>query len=216
MRPNKAGPVASTASALRQNGIPQTFPIFALAGSAGALQAMKRILSKLPDDFPGAVIVLRHRTEAVPNYSVEVLQGGCALKVKEAEEGELLRPGMVYVARPGIHLLVTRGSTFHLSAGPKVHFVRPSADCLFDSMAVHLRSRAVAIILSGYDANGSGCLKAIRENGGIVIVQSTETAQFPGMPSAAIKTHEVDYIAEPDLIPAIMCALARGGVQKHP
>ncbi len=158
------------------------------------------IVSALPDEFPACLLVVRHRTSAGPHLAPEILQGLTRLRVKEAAEGDPLEPGAVYIARPAWHLLVTPDSTLHLSDAAKVKHVRPAADVLFRSMAEHLGQRAVAVVLTGYDSDGSGGLAAIRARGGRVIVQHPDTALVPGMPTAALGTGQVDHVLPLDRI----------------
>src|SRR5205807_505909 len=125
------------------------FKVVALAASAGGLNALSHILAALPADFPAAVVVVLHRTLQEPNPLAEFLNARTALAVKNAEEGEALCPATVFVARPGWHLLVNPDGTLSLSHSPKVHFVRPSADVLFESLGHTLKGRAIAVVLTG-------------------------------------------------------------------
>jgi two-component system, chemotaxis family, protein-glutamate methylesterase/glutaminase len=174
--------------------LPLDFPVIALAASTGGLNALSRILSELPADFPGAVLVVQHRSAREPNLLVKILQARTPMKVKSAEEGDVLRTGMVYVAVPDWHLLVTPTSTLSLVQSEKVKYVRPAADPLFLSMASSLKTRAVVVVLTGHDGDGSGGVGAIQRGGGLVIAQEAATAEVPSMPKAAIATGDVDRI----------------------
>src|SRR5437762_1434923 len=118
------------------------FDVLALAASAGGVEALSLVLSGLPATFPAAVIVVQHRTTQEPNFLPEVLGRRTTLRVKLAEEGEALRPATVFLASPGLHLLVQADCTLSLSLSPKVHSVRPSADLLFVSVATRFKDRA--------------------------------------------------------------------------
>ena len=172
----------------------QTFLVIGLAASAGGLDALRQILSALPADFPACILVVQHRTADHPNSLIDLLQRRTRLVVKYATDGEVLSPAKVYVARPDRHLLVMSGETLHLSDAPRVKFARPSADCLFTSMAGSLRERAVAVVLSGSNSDGSGGLEIIKQNGGVVIAQHPATAVRPEMPTSAVATGQVDQI----------------------
>src|SRR5688572_5471217 len=113
---------------------PPLFKVVALAASAGGLEAISHILSGLPQDFPAAVVVLLHRTVQMPNLLPEVLSQRTPLPVKIAEEADALRPGTVFVAPPGRHLLVCPDATLTFSDSMKVNYVRPAADRLFESL----------------------------------------------------------------------------------
>lgn len=180
------------------------FFVVGIAASAGGLEALRVIVPALPNDFPACVLVVRHRTTDGPDLLPDILQSRTMLRVKQAEEGDVLAPGTVFVARPGWHLLVTPHGTLHLSDAPKVKYVRPAADLLFKSMAEGLGRWAVAVVLTGYDGDGSGGLADIRAGGGQVIVQHPDTAQEPGMPNAALGTGQVDHLVPLDRIASVV------------
>jgi len=119
----------------------------------------------------------------------ELLSRQSRLPVKQAEEGDRLRPGSVYVAPPDRHLLVNVDGTLSLSKTGLVHFLRPSADLLFESVAASFKDRAIAIVLTGTGSDGASGLQAIKKMGGTVVAQDDEgTSEFFGMPSSAIQT----------------------------
>jgi two-component system chemotaxis response regulator CheB len=123
-----------------------------------------------------------------------ILSRRTPLQVKQAEEGDCLSPGTVYIAPPNRHLLVNPDGTISLTQSELVHFVRPSADLLFESVAASYQDRAIAVVLSGTGHDGAMGVQAIKKMGGTVIAQDQETAEFFGMPSAAIHTGDVDFI----------------------
>jgi two-component system chemotaxis response regulator CheB len=183
----------------------EPFFVIGLAASVGGLDALKVIVSALPDDFPACVLVIRHRTTDGPDLLPDILRASTRLRVKQAENGDPLAPATVYTARPGWHLLVNPDGTLRLSDAPKVKHVRPAADLLFKSMAEILGRRAVAVVLTGYDCDGSGGLADIRAGGGRVIVQCPDTAQAPDMPVSALQTGQVDLIVPlQGIAPALM------------
>lgn len=124
----------------------------------------------------------------------DILSRRTALEVKQAEEGDSIEPGKVYIAPPNRHLLVNPDGTLSLTQSELVHFVRPSADLLFESVAGSYKDRAIAVVLTGTGADGSMGVQAIDKMGGTVISQDRETSEFFGMPSAAIQTGTVDFI----------------------
>lgn len=123
----------------------------------------------------------------------DILSRCTALKVKQAEEGERVAPATVYIAPPNRHLLVNPDSTLSLSQSELVHFVRPSADLLFESVAAIFKDRAIAVVLSGTGSDGAMGVKAIKKMGGTVIVQDEKSSEFFGMPNAAAQTGSADF-----------------------
>jgi two-component system chemotaxis response regulator CheB len=137
----------------------------------------------------------------------EILSQRTSLPVKQAEEGERLRPAMVFIAPPDRHLLVNPDGTLSLSQSELVHFVRPSADRLFESVAASYKGRAIAVVLTGSGTDGATGVRAIKKMGGTVIVQDEKTAQFFGMPGAAIQTGHADFILPLDQIGSALVTL---------
>jgi two-component system, chemotaxis family, protein-glutamate methylesterase/glutaminase len=180
------------------------FDIVALAASAGGLTALIEVLSHLPADFKAAIVVVQHLDPRHPSLMAEILSRRTPLKVIQAKEGDELIPGTVYIAPPNNHLLVNSNGTASLSQSEMVHFLRPSADLLFESLAASYKERAIAVVLTGTGSDGAMGVEAIQKMGGTVIVQDDKSAEFPGMPSAAIKTGNVDFILP---LPEISSAL---------
>jgi two-component system chemotaxis response regulator CheB len=170
------------------------FDIVAVAASAGGLTALIEVLTDLPADFKAAIVIVQHLDPRHPSLMAEILSRRTVLKVIQASEGDDLTPGTVYVAPPNNHLLVNDERKVSLSKSEMVHFLRPSADLLFESVAASYQARAIAVVLTGTGTDGAMGVEAIKKMGGTVIVEDAKTAEFPGMPTAAIKTGNVDFI----------------------
>jgi Chemotaxis response regulator containing a CheY-like receiver domain and a methylesterase domain len=189
----------------------EAFIVVAIAASAGGLTAISQLLSSLPADFPAAIVVVQHLDPHHRSLMAEILSRNTSLQVKQAEAGDLLKPGTVYVAPPNQHLLVNPDSSLSLTQSELVHFVRPSADLLFESVAASQKERAIAVVLTGTGSDGSMGVQAIKKMGGKVIVQSEESAEFTGMPIAAIHTKSVDYVLPLNEIAATLVMLVTKG-----
>jgi two-component system, chemotaxis family, protein-glutamate methylesterase/glutaminase len=170
------------------------FDIVALAASAGGLVALSEVLAGLPANFPGAIVVVQHLDPRHRSLMAEILGRRVSLPVKQAEERDHLSPSTVYIAPPNRHLLVNPDGSLSLTASELVHFVRPSADLLFESVAASHKERAIAVVLTGTGSDGAMGVKAIKKMGGTVIVQDEQTAEFFGMPGAAIQTGCADFV----------------------
>jgi two-component system chemotaxis response regulator CheB len=170
------------------------FEIVALAASAGGLKALTEVLAALPRDFPAALVVVQHLDPRHRSLMAEILGRRTSLLIKEAREGDALEHGVALIAPPNHHLLVNAGGKVSLSQTELVHFVRPSADLLFESTAASYRERAIAVVLTGAGRDGAMGVKAIKKMGGTVIVQDEKTAEFFGMPGAAQQTGLVDFV----------------------
>src|SRR6266571_1929809 len=186
------------ATVQKTDASPQTrdgaFDLVALASSAGGLGALSEVLSALPADFPAAIAVVQHLDPRHRSLMAKILSGRTGLTVKEAEEGDRLERGTVYIAPPDKHLLVNYDGTISLSSSEMVHFVRPSADLLFESVAGSYKDRAIAVVLTGSGSDGSMGVKAIKKMGGTVIAQDQTTSEVFGMPGGAIQSGNVDFV----------------------
>ena len=180
--------------------MPSGYDVVALAASAGGLNALTHVLAALPRDFAAALAVVQHLDPRHRSLMAEILSRRTALPVKEAAEGDELRPGRAYLAPPNRHLLVNPDRTISLTQTELVHFVRPSADLLFESAAASFKERAIAVVLSGSGHDGAMGVKAIKKMGGTVIVQDARNAEFPGMPEAALATGLADFVLSLDEI----------------
>jgi two-component system chemotaxis response regulator CheB len=168
--------------------------VVAVAASAGGLNALSQLLAGLPADFPAAVAVVQHLDPRHRSLMADILSRRTPLQVKQAEESDKLSPGTVYIAPPNKHLLVNPEGTLSLTQSVLVHFVRPSADLLFESVAASFKHRVIGVVLSGSGSDGSMGVQAIKKMGGTVIAQDEATSEFFGMPNAAIQTGCVDFI----------------------
>jgi two-component system chemotaxis response regulator CheB len=176
------------------------FEVVALAASAGGLNALTHVLAALPADFPAALVVVQHLDRRHRSLMADILSRRTALPVAQATEGARLVAGRAYIAPPDRHLLVNPDRTLSLTQTELVHFVRPSADLLFESTAASFKERAIAVVLSGTGYDGAMGVTAIKKMGGTVIVQDAKYAEFKGMPEAAAATGAAHFVLSLDEI----------------
>ena len=187
------------------------FDIVAIGASAGGVEALHVIVNSLPTDFPTAILIVQHLDPRRPSLLAGLLGRHSRLPVKQVSDGEVLRRGTVYLAAPGVHLLV-RGDCLVSSDLPEVHFCRPSIDRLFASVAETYGSRALAVVLSGTGMDGADGVRAIRAHGGITIAQDPASAAHGGMPRAAIATRCVDHVLPLETIGPALVGLTRSAL----
>jgi two-component system chemotaxis response regulator CheB len=164
-----------------------------IGASAGGIEALQRLAADLPADLPAAVLVVIHMHAHGPNLLPAIVQNHSRLSVKSAEDDEPIRSGRIYLCVPGYHLLIEQGR-IRLTRGPRENMARPSVDTLFRSAAYYGGRRVIGIVLTGNLDDGTAGLWAIKDRGGIAMVQSPEEAEFPSMPRSAIRQVKVDQI----------------------
>jgi two-component system chemotaxis response regulator CheB len=185
----------------------EPFGIVAIAASAGGITALGRVLGSLPAGFPVPVVVVQHLDPRHKTVIAEVLSRRAKMPVRLAREGEKAEPGTVYVAPPNYHLLVGTDGGLMLTSSELVHFVRPSADLMFESVAGSYGPRAIACVLTGTGSDGVMGATAVKSRGGTVIAQDPELAEFKGMPEAVVASGAVDFILPLDEIAPVICGL---------
>lgn len=170
--------------------------VIAIAASAGGLNALSVILEALPADFPAAIAVVIHVSPDHKSLLTEILRCRSNLDVRQAKSGDRLCHSRVFVAVPNHHMFIQHGGTIEISSATagKIHFVRPSAEPLFATVAKYYKKNAIAVVLTGDDGDGERGVRIIKENGGRVIAQNRSTSQDFSMPETAIQTGDVDYI----------------------
>ncbi|NQU25022.1 MAG: chemotaxis protein CheB [Candidatus Nealsonbacteria bacterium] len=183
----------------------QNYKAVVVGVSAGGLEALCNLIPSLPEGFPVPVVVVQHRRANTDDFLSAHLHEQSQLRVKEADDKELVRPGTVYLAPGGYHLLMERDGTFALSLDERVNHSRPSVDVLFDSAADAYRDKLIGVVLTGSNSDGSRGLKHIKQCGGLAVVQDPARAEADCMPREAIKATPVDRIlALEDIAPFLV------------
>jgi two-component system chemotaxis response regulator CheB len=207
-QPQSAQPAATnfpTSSASSSDA--ERYDIVAIASSAGGIRALSAVLGGLPAGFPVPVVVVQHLDPRHETVIAEVLARRTHLPVRLARHDEAAGPGTIYVAPPNRHLLVGPAGVMTLTSTELVHFVRPSADLLFESVAGAYGPRAIGCVLTGSGRDGSMGIQAIKSRGGTVIVEDPESAEFKGMPQAAAATGAADFLLPLNEIATVVTGL---------
>jgi two-component system chemotaxis response regulator CheB len=178
-----------------------------VGGSAGAVDVLQRLASKLNRSFAPAMAVVLHLPADSRGFLHELLAAPSRPPMKVAEDKEPIAPGTVYFATPGYHLLVESDGTFALSLDELVHFSRPSIDVLFETAAEAYGDRALGIILTGANPDGADGLRAIAEAGGATVIQQPSSAEARAMPEAALQACPDSLVAEVGAIAELLASL---------
>jgi len=191
------------------DGETTTRDLVVIGASAGGVEALKAVASRLPGDLPAAICVVLHIAPTSTSALAGILDRAGRLPCRPAEDGEGLRPGHILVASPDHHLLVEDGHV-RVTVGPRENNHRPSVDTLFRSAAHAHGADVVGVVLSGTRDDGSAGLAIIKSHGGVAVVQDPEDALYPGMPSSAISQVAVDAVAPAALVADAITALVNG------
>jgi two-component system, chemotaxis family, protein-glutamate methylesterase/glutaminase len=184
--------------------------IVAIGVSTGGPQALEYLLSQLPGDFPGTIVIVQHMPDGFTDMFARRLDELCALRVKEAQSGDVLQPGRVLICPGNRHLKVKRlplGDVAVLSDDARVNGHRPSADVLLRSVAEEFKNQAVAVLMTGMGDDGAEGLGAVKREGGMTIAQSEESCVVYGMPKAAIDREYAIRVVPLDVMSSTLQAL---------
>ena len=184
-----------------------THDIVLIGASAGGVQAISSLIAELPRDLRAAVLVVLHLSRGRSVFP-EILTRLGTLPAAHPRDGEPLRYGRVYVAPPDHHMVV-EGSALRVQHGPSENGVRPAIDPLFRSAARTFGPRVIAIILTGSLDDGTAGMAAVREAGGVTVVQDPAEAFSPSMPRSAMRAVGVDHVLRLREIPLLIETLTR-------
>lgn len=166
--------------------------IIVIGGSAGSIEALKLLLATLPPTLPAALFVVVHLSADSPGMLPNILEYNSQLPVLTATDQLPIRTGHIYVAPPDHHLLLEAG-WMRVTHGPKENRFRPAVDPLFRSAAYAFGAQTIGVILSGMLDDGTAGLWAVKDRGGIAVVQDPSDALYPSMPENALRYVAVDY-----------------------
>ncbi|MCU0322603.1 MAG: PAS domain S-box protein, partial [Chitinophagaceae bacterium] len=174
--------------------------IIGIGASAGGLEALQDLISSLPSKLDGcAIIIAQHLSPTHKSMLVQLLSRNTGIQVKEAIHNRPISEGTIYITPPDKDIVI-RNKLIELHRPYFVSGPKPSVDILFQSLAKNVGSKSIGVILSGTGSDGAKGIVAIKESGGLTIVQNPDTAKYNGMPNAAIESGVVDVILSPDLI----------------
>jgi two-component system chemotaxis response regulator CheB len=184
-----------------------------IGASAGGIEALRDLVHGLPTDFAAPIAIVLHTSPQSPGLLHEILTRSGPLQAVEARDGERLQAGRIYVARPDFHLLVEPGR-LRVTKGPRENRFRPAIDPLFRSAAQVYGPAAVGVVLTGNLDDGAAGLWAIKQLGGIAIVQDPTDALYPSMPQNALATVAADHVVALSSLPQLLVEVIKSPL--HP
>ncbi len=183
--------------------------IVAIGTSAGGVEALSFLASRLPSGFPAAVLATIHLPSRPRSQLDDILTRAGPLPASFARHGERLETGRIYLA-PAEHHLLLDGDRLALGSGPRENSARPAIDPMLRSVAVCCAARSIGVVLTGALGDGASGLWALKHCGGVAVVQDPGDALFPGMPESALSQVQPDHVARLADLPARLKDLVRG------
>ncbi|HSM82931.1 MAG TPA: chemotaxis protein CheB [Nodosilinea sp.] len=183
------------------------FPVVAIGASAGGLEAFTQLLGHLPVDTGMAFVLVQHLDPSQPSLLSEIMGRTTAMPVHEVVDGVAIAPNQVYVIPPNTAMTIVAGE-LRLKPRPRSRTVSRIIDGFFTALAQERGPKAIGVVLSGADADGTLGLQAIKGAGGITFSQSEASAKFSSMPHMAIATGQVDFIQPPEEIAQTLAHLS--------
>jgi len=165
-----------------------------IGSSTGGPSTIQKILNELPTDIPTGILVVQHMPKNFTSQFASRLSENSGFKVKEAEEGDLIKDGEVLIAPGDFHMIVQSNKKIHLDSSDKRFGVRPSVNMTMISASEVFGTNLVGVILTGMGHDGGFGMKTIKKRGGHTIVQNKETCVIFGMPKEVIDLNAADYI----------------------
>ena len=187
-------PAPSTVFTATASGGGERFPIVVVAASTGGPATLMKLVPQFPNNFPGAVLVVQHMPGTFTSQFSQQLAEIASIRVKEAEPGEIVRPGTLYLCPGSHHLRLTQTGRITLDDGPRISGYRPCADVTLETVAAFAGPMSTGVILTGMGNDGTRGAPAVKAAGGHVIAQDEATSVIFGMPAEAIKTGAVDQV----------------------
>jgi two-component system, chemotaxis family, protein-glutamate methylesterase/glutaminase len=180
--------------------------IIVIGGSAGAAGAATELLRNLPGELPATVFVALHLSPLSREWLSARLRRATSLRVECPAEEQSTERGHIYLARPDHHLIIKEGRALAVR-GPRENLWRPAIDVSLRTAAVAYGTRVIGVLMSGELDDGTAGLKAIKDCGGLAIVQEPSDAEYPTMPSVALSNVAIDHRATLKELPALLTRL---------
>ncbi len=197
---------------MKTDNTPRNFPVVCVGGSAGGLDAYQRLLRHLPPDMGVAIVIVNH-LRIVTTQLHEILPRCTLMPVELITDRLVIRPNHVFIIPEQRDLHVLNGE-FRLQPISKPRGWPDVITVFLHSLTDHWDGKVIAVIVSGYDGDGTAALCAIRDSGGIIIAQQPKTAAHPDMPESAIASGCVDFVLSPEDIARKIIEISAGNASR--
>lgn len=198
---------------IKNQNINDQFPIVGIGASAGGLEALEKFFTNMPVDSGLAFVVVQHLSPDYKSMMVELLSKRTSIPVHFVKDGMAVQSNNIYIIPPRKNITIFHRKLHLTERGTE--FLHLPIDIFLNSLAEDIGEKAVAVILSGTGSDGTRGVRAIKEAGGMVMVQDPQTAKFDGMPRSAIATNLADYILAPEEMPEKLMHYVKHPTQAH-
>jgi len=175
-----------------------------IASSTGGPKALAQVVPRLPADLQTGYLLVQHMPAGFTKSLSDRLNKGSSLEVREAQDGDLITPGLALMAPGGSHMTAEKGGVVRLNDDPVVHGVRPSADITMKSVAREYGSRVAVAVLTGMGSDGRDGVRAIKAAGGSSVVEHESSCAVYGMPRSVVEAGLADQIVPLDQIASVL------------
>lgn len=190
--------------------------VIALGASAGGHRALQNLVATLPADFPAALLITVHLAASRPSVLPAILSNSGPLPARFGQDGELIRPGHIFIAPPDLHMMAGAEGRLRLRRGPTENRARPAIDPLFRSVAATFGGRSIGMLLTGMLSDGVAGLLALKRCGGVTVVQDPADAEFRELPENALANVDVDHVTAIDEMGALLRRLVKEAAGPSP
>ena len=190
-RPSPASPAATSSAAAPKR---KSYKLVAIGPSTGGPVALQRVLTQLPASFPAPIVLIQHMPAAFTKAFAERLDKLCRITVKEAEDGDLLRPGLALLAPGGKQMMVDARGVVKILPGDERLNYKPCVDITFGSAAKSFSDKVLAVVLTGMGADGREGARLLKQSGSQVWAQDEASCVIYGMPMAVVKANLADAV----------------------
>ncbi|WP_196158166.1 chemotaxis response regulator protein-glutamate methylesterase [Reinekea sp. G2M2-21] len=189
-----AAPVAPARRVSQAKQYTQKFELVLIGTSTGGPVALQKVLTQLPANFASPILLIQHMPGSFTGAFAERLNSQCRIGVKEAEDGDVLKPGVAYLAPGGMQMMLTAKGKIKIFEGDARLNYKPSVDLTFGSAVKHYGNHALAIVLTGMGADGRDGARLLKQANSVVWAQEGSTCVIDGMPSAIVKANLADEV----------------------
>ena len=181
-----------------------------IGASIGGPKALEKVLSEIPSNINMPILIVQHMFKEMTGKFAERLDSLVKVKVKEAEDGEDIKAGVVYIAKGDFHMLLNFSGKITLEHGETINGVRPAVDELFVSAAKIYKEKLLSVVLTGMGKDGAIGTVEVKKQGGYCISEAEETCFIYGMPKACKETGVIDAVLPIDLVSKAIVTFIKG------